>query len=253
MKGWLILFVLLSLGSPPFANGQQDRFESANQLLENHRVTEAMEIYRDIEQEGYRSGMLFYNMGIASLYQDSLGLAKYYFMRSALYEDANPEAEQALRHVNNQFDRRSAILPSLPWERFFDALSERVGYPLLMILSIVLLHIAAGLLILSWARPRIRRYLHWPALFVCLIACLSLFSALWIETQQNRYQTGVLIESSTSLRQSADHQSGSVITVYEGFTMRVDLRKESSNSDWLYVRLQNGMSGWINRNSVQAF
>lgn len=245
------VFILLFLTGS--LRAQQDRFEEANQLLEEHQAEAAMKIYRSIEGQGYQSGMLFYNMGIASVSRDSLGLAKYYFLRASDFNDAKEEALQALDYLNNQFDRRSAILPLLPWERFFIYLGNQYGGSLLTIFSLLFLNLAAGLLITAWFKPKAARGLRRASAAVALIAILALLSAMRVQYLEDRYRTGVMVYPETTLYHEPDRESAAVTTVYEGYTLRVDLHESESADSWTRIRLQNGMTGWIEQNLIRYY
>ncbi|MEX2585536.1 MAG: SH3 domain-containing protein [Balneolaceae bacterium] len=247
--GLFIALILLLL--PGRLEAQQDRFEEANQLLEEHQTDAAMELYRSIEEEGYQSGMLFYNMGIASVSRDSLGLAKYYFLHATDFKDAQEEALQALNYLNNQFERRSAILPPLPWERFFIHLGNRYGGALLALFGLLLLNLAAGLLITAWFKPEPSRWLRRSSAITALIAILALLSATRVQYLDNRYKTGVMVHPETTLYHEPDRESTAVTTVYEGYTLRVDLHESETAESWARVRLQNGMTGWIKQDLIR--
>ncbi|HBQ60379.1 MAG TPA: hypothetical protein DD671_12355, partial [Balneolaceae bacterium] len=119
MNRLLIFLSLLFFAVQPAIAQQspQAMFDEANTLLEEGNLSEAMSQYRSIFESGQESGALYLNMGITALRLDSMGIAKYYFLKAREFETTNQQAGQALEYVNAQFSRQSAILPKLPWDR----------------------------------------------------------------------------------------------------------------------------------------
>lgn len=248
-----VVIVLLQLFLSPPLFAQQAEFDRANELLEEQRIEEALELYRSIQENQQLSGQLFYNMGMAAVHLDSLGLAKYYFMRSSQFPELRQDALNAVRYTNNQFDRRSAVLPKLPWDRFFDWLSVTVGPFWMMASGLLLLNLGVASIITSWFSK------HFPGVFrksgTSLVSFGLLFICLSIYLQylDNRYDTGVMVHNQTVVREQPDDNSTSISTAYEGYTMTVDNNRSDREENWVYIRLENGMYGWIEREMIKTF
>jgi tetratricopeptide (TPR) repeat protein len=235
------------------AEAQQAQFDHANSLMEQQRVEEAFDIYRSIEESGRLSGKLYFNMALASMYQDSLGLAKYYLLQAVKFPDTREEASQALDYVNNQFDRRSAVLPKLPWDRFFEWLGSMIGASTLMITGILLLNLGVGGLIGSWFTNKASAWLKRSGYATGILSLLLMLSALYLYYHDNRYDTAVMVDRQAIVYERPSPNSASVSNAYEGYIMTVDTRRSADETEWYYVRLENGMFGWIQQNRVRSF
>ena len=134
----VVLIVLFSLGSAIAEQNAQLMFDQANTMLEENNFSKALESYRNIEELGEVSGPLFLNMGIAAMEIDSLGLAKFYFLKAKNFNVTRAKAVEALEFVNSQFSRQSAILPKLPWDRAVDHFKEGIGASGIFILGLIL-------------------------------------------------------------------------------------------------------------------
>jgi hypothetical protein len=237
----------------PGAFAQQSQFDTANELMEEHRVEEAFQIYRSILNDGYLSGKLFFNMALASMYQDSLGLAKYYLLQSAEYPETLAEAERTLNYVNDQFNRRSAVLPKLPWERFFEWMKNRFGPSWLLIFGILFFNLGAGSLIGSWFTDRASIWLKRAGYITGIFSLLLISSSFYLDYLDNRFDTGIVVDRQTIVYERAMAGSASISNAYEGYKMTVDTKRSENEPDWYYVRLENGMYGWIERTHVRTF
>ncbi|WP_069131112.1 SH3 domain-containing protein [Rhodohalobacter halophilus] len=233
-------------------HAQQTAFNEATELLEQQEFRQAIDQYIEIEKEGHQSGALWYNMGIAYSQLDSLGMAKYYFLRSSNYKETKSDALQAVQTINERFSRRSAVLPPLPWERFFTFLDEQVGTSALHILGFVFLYSAVVLILISWylkKNQNLYRYL----MYACMgLALVHFASAFYITYLDNRYDTGVVTDRQSRVYQSPNSTSAEVSIAYEGYILRVDKHQSESRDEWLYIRLENGMTGWIPSPSVRV-
>src|SRR5690554_5922281 len=140
----------------PVTYAQQTEFDAANELLNENRYTDALDLYKEIENDGHESGALWLNMGISYSQLDSLGMSKYYLLRALESPETTERAEQALQYVNSQFAYQSAVLPQLPWIRFMESLSKSPGITNLAFISFFFLYAGTAILIFSWFRKKPR-------------------------------------------------------------------------------------------------
>ena len=246
----IFLICLISVPSP--AAAQQSRFDEANRLLEENRFEEALPLYRSLEEEGYHSGALWLNIGIAYTQMDSLGMAKYYLLRAADQLETRTFALQALDYVNERFPRRSALLPELPWNRFFTFLSERFGITVLLVIALLLLNLAAALLIGSWFRNDLRKLFRLTSFSLFGFSVLFLFFSVIIHYQKNRFSTGIVTDRQTAVYQLPEESATQITTAFEGFALRIDFKRSDEAEGWHYVRLENGMFGWIRNEGIRV-
>ncbi len=254
MNKQIIIFIFLLTGAclstPVYA--QQARFDQANQLLEQQEYREAISTYREIADEGHRAGALWYNLGVAYSQLDSLGLAKYYFLKSTHYQETRQEAENAVQYVNERFSRRSAVLPELPWNRFLNYLSGEVGVSTLYTLAIILIYLGITGILLSWFLQQFRPVFLSPAIGAIFFSCMIFLTSFYLQYRDGRYQTAVLTDRQAEVYKLPDPNTPKVSTAFEGYLMRMDAKQSESQAGWYYVRLENGMSGWIQDQSVKV-
>lgn len=250
---WILFFVVFFHWFAPLSVAQQSRFDEANTLLENSEYAEAITIYKSIAEDGYTSGALWLNMGISYVYLDSLGMGKYYFLKAETFPETREQANSALDYVNNRFSRQSAVLPELPWMRFLNTIERSVGLSTLMAVMFIFLYIGSAMIIGSWFRVDLRKPLRISGYGALGFSAIFFVLSLIINYQQNRYGTGVLVERQSLVYQNPNEQSATVSTAYEGYTMRVDFKEGQEAEEWRYVRLENGMYGWVKRESLRVF
>lgn len=254
MKKYTFLIAILGFslfGAQVYA--QQSSFDQANSLLEEGKYQQAIEIYQSIAANGYVSGSLWQNMGVAYTRLDSLGKAKFYLLRATKYSETEKQAEQALAYVNNRFPRQSAVLPTLPWIRFFNSLSENIGLRNLVFIALFFLYAGVALKIGSWFRIDMKKSLNYIGYCAIALSAVLFVFSLIIQYQQNRYSTGVMIDNEASVYERPAQNASTISTAYEGYAMLVDESESEKESGWKYVRLENGMYGWIEDNHIMTF
>jgi hypothetical protein len=232
---------------------QQSRFDEANDLLEESNYRDAIELYKTIADNGYHSGPLWLNMCVAYSHLDSLGMAKFYLLKAEKYSETRELAGEALDYINERFSRRSAVLPPLPWDRFFQSLSENTGIRGLVFIALFFLYLGAGLLIWSWFRYDLHKFLRYSGYSMLGVAVVFFAFSLIVNYQDNRYGTGVMVDRQGPVYQQPREESSVVSTAYEGYTLRVDFRRSEEYPEWKYVRLENGMYGWMKEEGLMIF
>ncbi|MDZ7755690.1 SH3 domain-containing protein [Rhodohalobacter sp.] len=247
-----LLFLAASLFAPSLAFAQQSNFDRATEELQQQNYREAISQYQQIADNGHHSGALWFNIGIAYTQLDSLGLAKYYFLKSSDYPETKADAKNAIEYVNERFNRRSATLPTLPWERFSNYLNNQVGASSLYSMALTFLYLGIAGILIFWFYGKFRTYSYYAGISSVVMSLLLFITAFYIQYFDSRYGTGVVVEEQSIVYQSPDTSSGEVSTAYEGYTVRVDYHESENQQEWIYIRLENGMKGWIENQAVKA-
>lgn len=250
MKGkiFLVLFLLFCIHK---VSAQQADFDKANTLFENGELIEALASYKSIEASGQVSGALFLNMGIAAVQLDSMGLAKYYFLKAKEFETTQTRAVAALEYVNNQFSRQSAVLPKLPWDRAIEWINDEITAYTLFIVGFFVTLSGLILLFLGWLNkyPLEKTFSYVLTLILSGTAFAGL--AFYADYVNQRYDEAVLISTSQRVLENPNSESTLISIAYEGYDLTVDHWKSNEHENWLYIRLGNGQYGWIRNEDIK--
>lgn len=250
MKKWLCL-IIFTLFCGPQIYAQQAAFDEANTLFENGELDDALAMYRSIEASGQVSGPLFLNMGITAVQLDSMGLAKYYFLKAQEFEATKSQSNAALEYVNGQFSRQSAVLPKLPWDRAIYWINNKITASGLFIFGFFITLCGLILLYVSWfKKPSLDK--TFSAIITLIITGTALVGlAFYADYVNQRYDEAILISNSQRVMQTPEAESTLVSIAYEGYDLTVDHWKSNEHENWLYIRLGNGQFGWIQDEGVK--
>lgn len=247
----IVTFCFLILQNSAFA--QQPLFDQANSHLSEGRYQEAIELYQSIAEDGFESGALWQNLGVAYTRLDSLGKAKYYFLKAERFSETNQQAESALEYVNNQFPRQSAVLPALPWIRFTNFLADNIGLRVIALTAMFLLYAGIVFKIGAWFRVDLKKTFNYISYGSIGLSAILFACSIIIHYQQSRYSTGVMVDREAPVYQQPEENSSVISTAYEGYTMQVNEVESEEQPSWKYVRLENGMYGWIQDGHIMTF
>jgi len=245
---YISLLILFGTLSPPAGYAQQNpqaMFDKANKLLNSRQHMQAIQGYHELENRQHFSGALFLNMGIAYQRIDSLGKAKYYYLKSATFKETETKARQALEYVNTQFSHQSAVLPKLPWEVAIDWLNDHIGARALLGAGLIVFNIGILLFIACWFYPPLPKGVKALSYTFIGLAILVMATAFYTQYTDNRYSTAVMITGEASVTETPRESASLVSRAFEGYTFTVDHKRSEAQSSWSYVRMSNGLYGWI--------
>ena len=228
-------------------------FDKANIQIELKHYRKALDLYQAINHQDVASGPLYLNMGIAWTQLDSLGLAKYYFLKAADFPSTKSQALQGVDYVNNQLEHNETLLPPLPWDRFFNWIENQIGIHFLVFISIIIINLGVLLFIATWLWPQYRKWTKSPGYGILVIGIILLLLAGFTDYQARRFTPAIQIVKESNIRQSPDSNSEIVSLSYKGYRFRIDRERSQKYPDWYYVRMGNGQYGWIHRNDLKLF
>lgn len=246
--GVIITAILVLVLHPVMSSAMQSPqsvFDQANEHLSSGELQEALSLYQQLEENQQWSGALFLNMGITYQRIDSLGKAKYYYLKSAEFEETDEKATQALEYVNRQFSRQSASLPKLPWDRATEWLQNNIGAVTLVGIGILLLNIGILIFIGHWFFSRFSDYLRLSSFIIIGLSILIMAGGFYTYYVDQRYSSAVMVTQQTAVVENPNPEASMVSQAYEGYTFTVDHRRSEEQPDWSYVRMSNGLYGWI--------
>lgn len=245
-KLFLVISFLLCWSVAGFAqHNPQAIFDRANEELNSGAYNQAISLYKNLEAQNMVSGALFLNMGISYQRIDSLGKAKYYFLKASQFEETEHKAEQALEFLETQFSRQSAVLPKLPWDRATDWLQHNIGATNLLMTGVILFNVGVLMFIVHWFIQWYPKFFRNGGITVTGIAVLIIALSFYTHYVNERYSTAVMVTQKVSVFENPREEASLVSRAFEGYTFTVDHYRSENQPQWSYVRMSNGLYGWI--------
>lgn len=250
----LLFFFVIHAGTLRAQDSPQALFDRANDRLQSGEYRQALSIYHTLEASDRISGSLYLNMAISYVQLDSLGKAKYYFLKSGKFDEVEEKADEGLEYVESRFSRQSAVLPKLPWERFFDWLGESLGATALLGIGILLLNLGVFAFVSGWfVGPGDRsRYLQTGGLAAGIAGLAIIGCSFYVQYLENRYSQAVMVHRQANVLEQPADSATVVSQAFEGYSFTVDHFRSREQDGWLYVRMSNGLYGWISENEIMV-
>ncbi|WP_138430829.1 hypothetical protein [Fodinibius saliphilus] len=236
------------------AYGQQSpqaTFDQANTELKSGNYSEALSLYKSLEDQKNHSGALFLNMGIAYQRIDSLGMSKFYLLKALRFEETENQASKALKYVESQFSRQSAVLPKFPWDVATDWLRHNIGASNILLIGIILLNLGMLTFVSRWFINWYPHYLRISGLSTIIISLLLIACGFYTDYVSNRYSKAVMVTEEVPVVERPKKEAPLVSQAFEGYTFTVDHYRSRKNEYWSYVRMSNGLYGWIPNSEIR--
>ena len=246
-----LFFVLFMFSFGDAQPSSQLLFDEANTLLENNEYYKAMNKYRQIEASKEVSGALFLNMGITATQFDSMGLAKFYFLKSSKFETTKASALEALDYIESQFSRQSATLPKLPWDKAVNWLKSTPTPKGIFLLGFLFICVAVLFVLCSWFRVFSFKRLGQTVASFTVLGTLVVALSFYVDYVDHRYSQAVVITTEIQVMQQPTETAHLVSIAYEGYSVTIDHSTGKEPEGWYYIRLGNGQFGWVKHHGIK--
>lgn len=216
-----------------------------NQRYEQGNYRGAVEAYRQALDAGFASGALYLNMGNAYYRLDELGQAVRFYERARRYLPDDPVLSHNLAIVQERLADRFTPVPVPGWQHTWQRVVAWGAGPFFWP-GLILYTLALALLAHRIA-TRTRRPWHRRALTGSLLLGLVLLAvAFSVSLAPAMERQAVVVAEETALRDQPLEGAQSELFVHEGALLDV----LGMENEWLQVRLPNGVTGWVAREST---
>lgn len=247
-----LLLAVSTVGIPSAsaAAPQEDFFLEGNRLYQEGNYRGALESYRRIEEAGFASGPLFYNMGNAHFKLAELGPAILYYERALRLMPGDDDLRANLELARSLTADDVLPLPGfLPfrvarwWVYLFPPswLTWIVGVAYVTAMTALIVRVLRpSPAVAGWARP-----------VAALAGLVTLVFGLNLAARElglgDPPRAVVMAEAADVQSAPSPDPSLKVFTVHEGTTVRIGRRAEG----WAEVVLADGQVGWVRLDDLE--
>lgn len=225
------------------AQTPKELWKSANDFYSKSNYTEALKSYLKIEELGYASESLFYNIGNTYFKQKEIGKSILYYERAL---KLNPSDDDVLNNLALAKEYSLDKIEDIP-DFILKTWTEDLNYSLSSDkwASISLVLFAATVLLLLNFRfgrsSRIRKLSFFIGMASLLFGLCSGYFSLNQKHRYNLKNTAIVMKTISTVRSSPDNSGKSLFLLHEG--TKVELLEELGQ--WKRVELADGRQGWI--------
>jgi tetratricopeptide (TPR) repeat protein len=244
----IIIFISLFVRIAVSQDTNKDKFYQGVTYFTAGSYKEALQIWTDIYNTGYRSANLDYNIGNAYYKLNNIPLAILFYERAYLLKPADENINYNLQIARTLIVDRFQEIPELffiKWYNFVSLFLSINSWAKISITSFILFLLLLSLYIYS-SRYRHKVIGFWLGVFFIVLSLTSL--AFTIRNKSLVYDSHKAIISSPMVngKSSPDKSGNDIFVLHEGTKVTV----EDEVGEWSEIRLSDGNKGWVPLNSI---
>jgi tetratricopeptide (TPR) repeat protein len=253
-SGWacgvaVALFVSAVTPATPLV-GQEDFFVEGNRLYREGDFAGALESYLRIEEAGFESGALYYNIGNSYFKLGELGSAILYYERARRLmpgdDDLQANLDLARTLTVDEVNPLPGFLPIRAIRWWIHLLPPRV---LTWLVGLTYVSAMVGLTLwVLWRGSSAGTWAGRMAGAMGLVAAVFGVNLLAVELGIGEARRAVVLDEAADVQSApSDDPSLQVFTVHEGTTVRIDRQ----SGDWVEIVLDDGKVGWLELGALE--
>jgi tetratricopeptide (TPR) repeat protein len=244
----IIIFISLFVRIAVSQDTNKDKFYQGVTYFTAGSYKEALQIWTDIYNTGYRSANLDYNIGNAYYKLNNIPLAILFYERAYLLKPADENINYNLQIARTLIVDRFQEIPELFFIKWYNLVSlflSTNSWAKISITSFILFLLLLSLYIYS-SRYRHKVIGFWLGVFFIVLSLTSL--AFTIRNKSLVYDSRKAIISSPMVngKSSPDKSGNDIFVLHEGTKVTV----EDEVGEWSEIRLSDGNKGWVPLNSI---
>lgn len=243
-----LILIFLFAGEVVSQDTGSAKFNQGVTYFTSGSYNEAMQVWTDIYNTGYRSASLNYNIGNTYFKLNNIPGAILFYERAYLLKPADEDINYNLHIARTLIVDRFQEIPELFFVRWYDFISlflSTNSWAKISIISFILCLVLLSLYIYS-SRYRHKIIGFWLAVIFFILSLASL--AFTVRNKSLVYDSQKAIISSPLVngKSSPDSSGTDLFILHEGTKVSI----EDEVGEWLEIRLSDGNKGWVPVNSL---
>jgi len=225
-----------------------DKFGEGVTYFSSGSYKEALDVWTDLYNTGYRSGNLNYNIGNAYFKLNDIPNSILFYERAYLLKPADEDINYNLQIARTLIVDRFQEIPELFFVRWFNFISLLVStnnWAKISISAFILCLLLLSFFVYS-SRYRQKVFGFWFAVIFFIVTISSL--AFTVRNRALVYDSHEAIISIPVVngKSSPDNSGTDLFVLHEGTRVSI----EDEVGEWLEIRLSDGNKGWVPVNSL---
>tara|TARA_R110001632_G_scaffold107700_3_gene217404 strand:+ start:9068 stop:9826 length:759 start_codon:yes stop_codon:yes gene_type:complete len=245
-----ILILLLLLTQNVFSQSTDELFEKGNEQYKLEQYSEAIISYTKIEESGFISSELYYNLGNCYYKLNDVAPAIYNYEKALLVNPLHEDAQN-----NLVFSRRLTIdnieeIPKSILQKLDASFVKKLSYNEWAIASVVFSILAALLFLLFYFSysPVKKRLFFLTSIFSFLFLIVTTIFAMKEYSYSKNTIEAIIFVEETDIKNAPTLNSEKVFTLHEGTKVRV----LDSVDNWKKIKIADGKIGWIIADEIKV-
>jgi tetratricopeptide (TPR) repeat protein len=244
-KTTIVIITIIFLAFSQTSN-KADWFNEANKLYEEKMYDSASVLYLQILENYGKNSAIFYNIANCAYRNGDVGAAILYLERAKLLLPDDKDVAANLDYLRTQtidkFEKPELSFMQQSFNRFQNLIPLQTQIIIIVALSF-LITIFLGFTLFSAKYRTVKIYTVMILFFI--LSILGVSTGIKYDKQKNTIRCVVLNEAVSAYNEPQGNKV--IFSVHEGTVLNVI----KTEGNWYFVSLQNGVSGWIQKQSIE--
>ncbi|MFT4683439.1 MAG: tetratricopeptide (TPR) repeat protein [Urechidicola sp.] len=239
----LVLILCVFFTSFGFSQTEGELFFQANNLYKNGSYTEAVELYKKIEDLGQESDDLYYNLGNTYYKLNKIAPSIYYYEKALKLNPINEDVITNLAFAKRMKIDAIEVMPKTFLQKFSEKYIYKLHYDTWAWIAVVLSFIGALLFLLyhfSYSSAKKLLYFN-TSILSALLLIISVVFAYKSYNHEKNTKHAIIFKQSTEIKNAPTLNSDTTFELHEGTKVLV----LDVIDDWKKIKLADGKIGWI--------
>ncbi len=247
--GKIFFSIALLFSSIVFSQTSDELFSKGNNLYQNGKYSEAIELYSSIEKQGLISDDLFFNLGNCYYKLNKVAPSIYYYEKALKINPTHEDASFNLAYAKRMTIDVIEELPQTFLQRFSSTVIQKLPFETWAIIAVLASFLASILFLLyhfSYSSKKKLFYFN-TSIFAVFVLLISTFFAFnnYDTVQKNR--TAIVFVDKVEIKNAPSTSSEVVFELHEGTKVLILDELDS----WKKIKIADGKIGWIYANDIK--
>lgn len=217
-------------------------WERGNQSYIDGDYAAAVTAYQAIENRGYSSARLYYNMGNAYYKQGQIGRAILYYNRALVISPSMDDARHNLEIAEAQTKDNIAVVPEFFLNRYMRTLRSAISCSAWSVMSVAFFGVMLLFLLifLLGSRIKVRKVGFYGAVVSLLLFVVVTIFGVSARNSIIDRPAAIVMSSAISVKSSPDRAATDLFVLHEGTKVEVS----SEVDGWSEITIADGKKGW---------
>ena len=217
-------------------------WERGNQSYIDGDYAAAVTAYQAIENRGYSSARLYYNMGNAYYKQGQIGRAILYYNRALVISPSMDDARHNLEIAEAQTKDNIAVVPEFFLNRYMRTLRSSISCSAWSAMSVAFFGVMLLFLLifLLGSRIKVRKVGFYGAVVSLLLFVVVTIFGISARNSIIDRPAAIVMSSAISVKSSPDRAATDLFVLHEGTKVEVS----SEVDGWSEITIADGKKGW---------
>jgi tetratricopeptide (TPR) repeat protein len=231
------------------AGNQEILLAEANKSYTDGKFVDAIKLYDSLITQGYKSDIIYFNLGNAYFKQKNIPAAILNYERAALLNPGDEDINFNLELAHTYTVDRIEPLPEFFMITFFRYLRSWMstnGWAYTGILFLLFSLILAAIFWFTY-NPLLKRLSFSFGILTVLITLLSFTFSIQQKKNILNHNFGILFPSVVAVKSSPGESGKDLFVLHSGTKVKI----LDSVSDWYEIRIADGNKGWVLKDTLE--